>query len=281
MRTIILTGASDGIGAAAARMLAERDDHRLILVGRSPEKTRAVAGELDLEYHLADFSSLDQVRELAQALDATCERIDVLANNAGGIFDGPTRTTDGFEKTFQVNHLAPYLLTNLLIDKLLDSSGSVVNTASVGARFFGEVDINDLNTWREFTPNRAYGNAKLANIIFAKQLHRRFHHQGLSAVAFHPGVLATSFAGQSSGMMNRVYHGVLSRFLSSAETGGRRLHHFITGQDGRDWDSGQYYGANLKPARSHRQTHNLRLAERHWELSAQMLAVRWPDETQR
>ena len=131
MRTIILTGASDGIGAAAARMLAERDDHRLILVGRSPEKTRAVAGELDLEYHLADFSSLDQVRELAQALDATCERIDVLANNAGGIFDGPTRTTDGFEKTFQVNHLAPYLLTNLLIDKLLDSSGSVVNTASV------------------------------------------------------------------------------------------------------------------------------------------------------
>lgn len=277
MRTIIVTGASDGIGAAAADMLAAATEDRLVLVGRSPDKTRAVAQRLGAEYHLADFSRLEEIRRLAHTLTASCPRIDVLANNAGGIFDGPIRTEDGFEKTFQVNHLAPYLLTNLLIEPLLASGATVVNTASIAARIFSDVDLNDLNTWGAYTPNRAYGNAKLANIVFAKQLHARFHHRGLNAVAFHPGVLATSFATQTSGMMHRLYQGPLSRLLASPETGGARLFHFITGQPGQDWESGHFYGDNLKPADSHPQTRDRRFAERHWELSAQMLAVRWPD----
>lgn len=276
VRTIIVTGASDGIGAAAAKMLAAPSEHRLILVGRNPDKTRAVATELGAEFHVADFANLDEVRGLARILNDECEQIDVLANNAGGIFDGPVRTADGFEKSFQVNHLAPYLLTNLLIDKLLASRATVVGTASIAARLFGDPDINDLNTWREFTPNRAYGNAKLANILFAKQLHERFHHQGLNAVAFHPGVLATSFAGQTSGMLNRIYQGAFARFLDSPDKGALRLVHFITGRPGVDWEAGQFYGDNLKPARSHVRALDQRFAERHFELSAQMLAVRWP-----
>lgn len=294
MRTIVITGASDGIGAAASRQLASgrhqashehgrsaatgmpaEGDSRLILVGRSPEKTRAVATATGAEYHLADFTRLDEVRDLAAALNDTCDRIDVLANNAGGIFSGPATTEDGFEKTFQVNHLGPYLLTHLLIDKLLDSRAAVVNTSSVGARLFGRIDRDDLNTWRQFSPNRAYGNAKLANILFAKGLHERFHDQGLSAVAFHPGMVATSFASDTSSYFRRVYHGVLARLLISPEAGGARLQYFIDGEPGLSWRSGEYYGKPGTISRTNRQAYDPGLLREHWDRSAEMIGVDW------
>jgi NAD(P)-dependent dehydrogenase (short-subunit alcohol dehydrogenase family) len=107
-KTIVITGASDGIGAAGARLL-HGDGHRVVVVGRSPEKTKAVADELGVEGFVADFARLDEVRRLAAELDVACPTIDVLANNAGGIFGDRTKTADGFELTFQVNHLAPFL----------------------------------------------------------------------------------------------------------------------------------------------------------------------------
>lgn len=274
MRTIIITGASDGIGAAAARRLADTGA-RLILVGRSPEKTRAVASATDAEYHLADFTRLDEVRRLADTLSQSCERIDVLANNAGGMFSGPTATPNGFEKTFQVNHLAPYLLTHLLIDTLIESRAAVVNTSSIGARLFGKIDLDDLNNWRNFTPNKAYGDAKLANILFTKGLHERFRERGLSSVAFHPGNVATNFASETDSYFRRVYHGVLKRFLISPERGGARLQHFIDGTPGEVWKSGEYYGSSGRVGRTNRQAYDLRLVREHWQRSADMLGISW------
>jgi NAD(P)-dependent dehydrogenase (short-subunit alcohol dehydrogenase family) len=211
----------------------------------------------------------------AGELTATCDRIDVLANNAGGMFSGPTPTVDGFEKTVQVNHLAPFLLTHLLIDTLLDSRATVVNTSSIGARLFGNIDLDDLNTWNDFTPNRAYGNAKLANILFAKGLHERFSDRGLSSVAFHPGVVATNFASDADGMFRRVYHGVLSRFFSTPDAGGARLRYFIDGRPGREWDSGEYYGTPKRVGRTHRQAHDPDIVREHWQRSAEMLDIQW------
>ncbi|MDN5963776.1 MAG: SDR family NAD(P)-dependent oxidoreductase [Actinomyces sp.] len=277
MRTIVLTGASDGIGAAAARRIAAEDsDTRLVLVGRSPEKTRAVAADTGAEYHLADFTRLDEVRALAAALDASCERIDVLANNAGGIFSGPTPTQDGFEKTFQVNHLAPYLLTHLLIDKLVDSHAAVVNTSSIAARLFGHIDLADLENWKDFTPNKAYGDAKLANILFTEGLHDHFHDRGLSSVAFHPGNVATSFASDTTSPLRRIYHGALKRLvLITPEQGGARLLHFIEGKPGQDWRSGQYYGKPGRVGHTNRQAYDPALMRAHWERSAEMLDIQW------
>lgn len=274
MRTIIITGASDGIGAAASRQLAATDA-RLVLVGRSPEKTRAVAEATGAEYHLADFTRLDEVRDLATALNDSCEQIDALANNAGGIFSGPFATADGFEKTFQVNHLAPTLLTHLLIDKLLASNAAVINTSSIGARLFSKLDLGDLNTWDAFTPNRAYGNAKLANILFTKGLHERFHDHGLSAGAFHPGNVATNFASDTDSYFQRVYHGMLKRFLISPDQGGERLRHFIDGAPGRDWVSGEYYGAPGKVGRTNRVAYDPAIVTEHWRRSAEMLDIDW------
>ena len=191
-KVMVITGASDGIGAAAARALSARG-HRIVLVGRSREKTQRIAQELEQEFHVADFAELAQVRALAHLLLERHPRIDVLANNAGGVF-GRNRqlTIDGHEVTFQVNYLAPFLLTSLLMERLIESRASVINTSSVANRAYGRIDLANLNGQKRYNPVTAYGNAKLAQILFTKELHHRYADRGLASAAFHPGNIATS-----------------------------------------------------------------------------------------
>ncbi|MDR3201915.1 MAG: SDR family NAD(P)-dependent oxidoreductase [Bifidobacteriaceae bacterium] len=279
-KTIVLTGASDGIGAVAAQDLARRG-HRLFLVGRSRARTEAVAKACRAEgFFLADFEHLDQVRSLVADLRAAVSGIDVLANNAGGLFDGPVITADGFERTLQVNHLAGVLLTHGLLDKLLANGGAVVNTSSIGARLFGHVDLDDLNGWNKRAPNKAYGDSKLANVLFAKALHEKYHAQGLSTVSFHPGNIATSFAADTRSYFRWVYHTGFKTFLSKPAQGGAVLAHFVEGQPGTAWQSGEYYGNNRKPGRTNRQAYDPELVRAHWAASAQMLGISWPGDSE-
>ncbi len=274
-KTVVITGASDGIGAAAARQLAASGD-RLILVGRSVEKTRAVAAEAGAEWFTADFARLDDVRELApKILDAVGDdRIDVLANNAGGIFGDRTPTVDGHEKTFQVNHLAPFLLTNLLLPRLLQSDAAVINTSSVGHRLFGHLDIDDLDNTRKYSANKAYGDAKLANVLFTKSLHTKFHPDGLSSVAFHPGTVRTNFAAGSSSIMRLVYQSFLGRFLlTGVEEGGGILRWFIEGTPDETWFSGAYYDERTLSNRVNPQVDDAALAEALWQKSAELVGI--------
>jgi NAD(P)-dependent dehydrogenase (short-subunit alcohol dehydrogenase family) len=210
---------------------------------------------------------------LARNLRSACSHIDVLAHNAGGIFDGPQTTADGFERTFQVNHLAAFLLTHELTEILVASRAAIVNTSSVAARLYGHIDIDDLNTWHDYSPVRGYGNGKLANILFAKGLHDRYHEQGISAVAFHPGNVATNFASNTSHYFKWVYHTPLKVFLTSANRGGATLAHFITGEPDRTWLSGEYYGSNRKTGRTNPQASEPELIRQHWERSCQMLGL--------
>ncbi len=272
MRTIVITGASDGIGAAAARQLVAGGD-RVVLVGRSPKKTRAIADELGMPHHLADYSELAQVRRLADELLEAYPRIDVLANNAGGVF-GPRRlTVDGFEQTFQVNHLAGFVLTNLLIDRLADSAASVIQTASAAARHFSRFDIDDLNAARRYSGRVAYGNGKLANILFTRELQVRFGHRGIAAAAFHPGVVATQFAANVPGPLRWMYHNPLSkRLLTSTDEGGARLVFLARGRADVDWVPGGYYERD-QLTRSHRLATDADLARQLWDRSAEMVAL--------
>lgn len=276
MKTIIITGASDGIGAAAARQLATAEA-RVILVGRSPEKTRAVAQAAGAEHLTADFTKLDDVRTLAAQLLAMVDDdgIDVLANNAGGIFGDRTPTVDGREKTIQVNHLAPFLLTNLLMPSLLAGDGAaVINTSSVGHRLFGRIDVDDLDNERRFSANKAYGDAKLANILFTKSLHTKFHSDGLSSVAFHPGTVRTNFAADSSSLMRLVYQGFLGRFLlTGVEEGGSILRWFIEGTPNETWFSGAYYDERRLTRRVNPQVDDAPLAEALWQKSAEIVGI--------
>ena len=276
-RTIVITGASDGIGASAAKALAKAGE-RIVVVGRSADKTQAVAKQLDADYFVSDFAELSQVRELAAALRSNYPRIDVLANNAGGIMGKRELTVDGHERTFQVNHLAPFLLTTLLMDVLTASSASVINTASA-ANGFGRLDLADVDSARKYSTNRAYGTAKLANILFTSELHRRFGPAGTTApgttapgittAAFHPGVVATNFAAESTSHFRHAYKTLLNRFLLTPEQGADTLVWLATAKPGQDWASGAYY-AKRTLAKANQQAYDPDLARGLWERSEEM-----------
>jgi NAD(P)-dependent dehydrogenase (short-subunit alcohol dehydrogenase family) len=201
-RTIVLTGASSGIGAVAAEQLSALGNE-VAVVGRNPERTRAVANRVGATPFLADFERLDDVRALAEALLDRYETIDVLANNAGGLNHVRELTVDGYERTIQNNLLAPFLLTHLLRPRLEATAAAgrdvrVINTASLANRF-GRLRLEDLDwehrPWRGGWP--AYGTAKLATILFTVELAERLTGTGVTAYSFHPGTIATNFGRTS------------------------------------------------------------------------------------
>jgi NAD(P)-dependent dehydrogenase (short-subunit alcohol dehydrogenase family) len=269
-RNIVVTGASDGIGAAAARNLAKAGE-RIVVVGRSPEKTAAVAADLGADYFVCDFAELAQVRELATALRERYPRIDVLVNNAGGIMRGHELTVDGHEKTFQVNHLAPFLLTTELLDILTASRATIINTSSA-ANGFGRLDLADLNSERSYSTNRAYGTAKLANILFTAELQNRYGKDGIAAAAFHPGVVATNFAADSTSWFRHAYKTVFNRFLISAEQGADTLVWLATSTPGRDWVPGAFY-VKRALAKANKQAYDAGLARDFWDRSLELISA--------
>ncbi|XRQ15663.1 SDR family NAD(P)-dependent oxidoreductase [Actinomadura welshii] len=271
-KTVVITGASDGIGAAAARQL-HRAGHRVVIVGRSPWKTRAVARELGVDHYPADFTRLDDVRELAAELNSAYPRIDVLANNAGGVFGDRTRTVDGFEKTFQVNHLAPFLLTRLLMDALIAGHASVIQTSSIGSRMRNaRVVLDDLNLDKGFGAVRAYSTAKLENILFTRELHRRYNSAGISTAAFHPGNVATSFATESDSILKYITGNRIGRaFLATPDKGAAQLVWLAQGRPGTDWISGTYYEKGRPAKRINPQALDPELAHQLWDRSEQLL----------
>ncbi|BBY38356.1 retinol dehydrogenase [Mycobacterium mantenii] len=261
---MVITGASDGIGAAAARRLSRGGDN-VVLVGRSESKTAAVAAELDADYFVADFADLSQVRALADKLRSEYPRIDVLGNNAGGVFSKLRRTADGHEITLQVNYLAPFLLTSLLLDVLVSSRATVVNTSSSSQRLLRNVKLADFDTTDRRRPSAAYAVAKLANILFTKELHRRFCADGLSAAVVHPGFVNTNI-GHSSGswFLTTMQRTPVSRMIKTADHGADQLVWLATSLPGVDWAPGEYY-AKGKVAKANRAAYDPVLARELWD----------------
>ena len=275
-KVAVITGASDGIGAQAARLLS-REGWLVAIVGRSPQKTREIALELNAPYYLADFADLDQVRALAQALVRDFPRIDVLCNNAGGMFKQREMSRNGHEMTFQVNHLAPFLLTMWLLETLISCRASVIATSSMAHRAYSLYRPDDLELRRRHAPHLSYGNSKLANILFTRELNRRFHTQGLSSAAFHPGLVASNFAAGSHSPLRLVYrsrHNKLLGFINSSE-GADTLVWLACGKPGADWQSGGYY-YKRKPAQPSAKAQSDALALRLWEDSTAMLSSYLP-----
>ncbi len=267
-RTIVITGASDGIGAAAARALSERGD-RVVVVGRSPEKTRAVADDLGADHHLVDFAQLGQVRALADTLLAAYPRIDVLLNNAGAVMGGRQITADGFEKTMAVNHLAPFLLTQLLQDRLIESRAKVITTASAAHRF-ARLRLDDLDFTRGYSDMRAYGTSKLANILFSSELHRRFHRDGISTASVHPGVIASNFGRRSNPLLKLVYSWPFNLRMIDNAQGADTLVWLATTEPDLTWTSGGYYSRRTPASLSHAAS-DVDLARRLWDRSAALV----------
>jgi NAD(P)-dependent dehydrogenase (short-subunit alcohol dehydrogenase family) len=272
-RTIVITGASDGIGAAAARRL-RRSGENVVVVGRSEAKTAAVAAEWDADYFVADFADLSQVRALADKINSQYPRIDVLANNAGGMFTNIHKTADGYEITFQVNYLAAFLLTTQLMEVLVDSRATVVNTTSSSHKLLPRVTIADLENTAQRRPSTAYTLTKLAIVLFTRELHRRYHASGLSVATFHPGYVNSNF-GDASGswfLTFMKYHVPLTaRLTATADQGADQLVWLASGTPGVDWTPGEYYSKG-KIAKAHRAANDPVLARELWDRTVAKIA---------
>lgn len=281
-KTIVITGSSDGIGAAAARELTDRG-HDVVVVGRNFRKTRDVAAALGARYHVADFADLGDVRNLAEEL-ADLPRIDVLANNAGGSFSRGAVTSQGYDLTFQVNCLAPFLLTQLLLPQLIASSGSVIQTASIASRFCwydaeavereaaalqkGATKAGSAPKGKDLLGG--YGKAKFANIVYAREFQRRYAADGLAAVAFHPGVVATKFATQERGILGAMYRSPLRKAMVQAQRGADQLVWLADSTPGIDWTPGAYYENRKVPKVVNPQLKNDNLARALWDWCAEV-----------
>jgi len=267
-KTIVITGASGGIGAMAAARLAGEGWH-VAVVGRNPERTASVAASVGGDPFTVDYDSLDDVRALAAALLERYPRIDVLANNAGGLTSERGLTVDGHERNFQHNHLAPFLLTNLLLPRLTESKARVVSTSSV-MNLVGKVRLEDLD-WKDrawLGGWQAYGTAKLETIMFARELARR---TGLDAFSFHPGYVATGF-GADSAFIKLSYRIKPGGLGISVEQGAEPLV-LIASDQAIPALSGTYYD-QLKPyGRARAQADDADLAAGLWIKSAQLVGI--------
>lgn len=267
-KTIVITGGSSGIGAAAARELRARGA-RVAITGRSAE-TQRLADEIGCDAFLADFAKFAEVRALAEKLLAAYPRIDVLANNVGGVINERIVTVDGHEKTLQVNHLSGFLLTALLRQRLESSGATIINTSS-GAHRMGHIDFDDLESERKYSSWRVYGTAKLMNILHATELNRRF--RGVNAVAFHPGVVATGFGREGSPVTRRFYEGLLGRlFMISPEKGAKTMLWLATTAPGSAWMPGRYY-VKCKLASTSREAADPAVAAKLWDVSERMVGI--------
>jgi retinol dehydrogenase-14 len=268
-KVVVVTGASSGIGAAAAAELAGLGA-TVVPVGRDRRRLAKVAVEVGGEPLQADFASLAQVRRLADELLERHAGIDVLVNNAGLVTSGRELTEDGYEKTFAVNHLAPFLLTNLLLERLRASAPARVITTSSGAHGGGRLDFDDLQGERSWSMMRAYGTSKLANILFTRGLAMRVDAAEVTANCLHPGVINTKLGGGAGRLAGLMW--TLGRpFFGSPRRGASTIVYLATSEEGGEVTGGYYESS--RPVGTSAAATDIDLAERLWHESERLVGL--------
>ncbi len=274
-KVVVVTGANSGIGKATATELLRRGA-KLIVTARNESKGQAAladmtrdAGREDASLLLADFSRLADVQKLADDVLARAERVDVLINNAGLMLSDRIMTDDGFESTLQINHLAPFLLTHRLKDAF-EPGARVVNLSSDGHQMVRGFDFDDPFGERRWDGLRAYCQSKLANILFTKELAKRWQDRQVSAFAVHPGVVKTGFArdGDAKGWFAWGVK-LTTPFMITAEQGAQTSIHCATAP-GLESRSGQYFKKS-RPQKPSKAARDEGAAARLWEKSEKWL----------
>jgi NAD(P)-dependent dehydrogenase (short-subunit alcohol dehydrogenase family) len=275
-KTVLITGATSGIGKATALGLATMGAH-LAITGRDVGRIEAAGEEIraagggQVDLFIADLSSQSEVRRLVEEVLQTLSRIDVLINNVGGYWDTRHVTADGLERTFALNHLAPFLLTNLLLDKLKQSAPARVVTVSSNAHAMGRIDFNDLQGERSYSGARAYNQSKLANVVFSYELARRLLATSVTANALHPGLVSTSFGAEDPARVQRVFIPFLRPFMKSPARGATTSIHLASARE-LEQVSGQYF-ANGQPKKSSARSYDQAAAARLWQVSDDLVGL--------
>ena len=273
-KTVLITGATSGIGRATALGLARMGAH-LAITGRDRGRTEDAAREIraagggQVDMLVAELSSQSEVRRLAEEVLQSLSRIDVLINNVGGYWDTRHVTVDGLERTFALNHLAPFLLTNLLLDKLKQSAPARVVTVSSNAHAAGRIDFGDLQGERSYSGARAYSQSKLANILFSYELARRLPATSVTANALHPGLVNTSFGAEDPAGVQKLLVPLLRPFMKSPARGAATSIHLASAAD-LERVTGRYF-ANSKPTRSSKPSYDEAAAARLWQVSGDLV----------
>jgi NAD(P)-dependent dehydrogenase (short-subunit alcohol dehydrogenase family) len=275
-RTVVVTGGSGGIGKATAAGLAAMGAH-VAITGRDRGRAEQAAAEVratggpEVGVFVADMSSQAEVRRLAAELLAALPRIDVLVNNVGGFWQTRHGTADGLEHTFALNHLAPFLLTHLLLDRLKESAPARVVTVSSGAQAMGRIDFDDLQGQRSYSGQRAYNQSKLANVLFTYELARRLAGTGVTANVLHPGVVRTAFGAEDPGALQRLLVPLVRPFMKTPEQGATTSIHLASAPE-LEHVTGQYF-ADSRPKRSSARSYDEALAQRLWVTSADLVGL--------
>jgi NAD(P)-dependent dehydrogenase (short-subunit alcohol dehydrogenase family) len=278
-RTVLVTGGTSGIGRATAEGLSLLGAD-VAVTGRDRRRTRDVARDIStatgtpVQAFAADLSSQADVRRLAEEVLQALPRIDVLVNNAGGYWSTRHVTADGYELTFALNHLAPFLLTHLLLDRLRSSPGArVVNVAS-GAQAAGRIDFDDLHGARSYSGSRAYNQSKLAVVLFTYELARRLADTTVTANALHPGVVSTAFGAEDPGRAQRLLVPLMRPFMKSPARGAATSVHCASAPELAGVSGAYFVDSRVK--RSSRRSLDGPTATRLWQVSAALVGVRSP-----
>jgi NAD(P)-dependent dehydrogenase (short-subunit alcohol dehydrogenase family) len=275
-KTVLVTGATSGIGRATALGLDQLGAH-VAITGRDTGRTEGAAREIraavggKVDVFVADLSAQSQVRSLAAQVLHDLPHLDVLVNNVGGYWNTRHVTADGLERTFAVNHLAPFLLTNLLLDRLRQRGSARVVTVSSNAQAMGRIDFDDLQGERSYSGARAYNQSKLANVLFTYELARRSEGTRVTANAVHPGVVKTSFGAEDPGRAQRLLLPLARPFMKTPTTGAATSIR-LASDPALDGVTGRFY-ANGKPKRSSTRSYDVQTAERLWQVSDGLVAV--------
>lgn len=278
-KTIVITGATSGIGLVAAQRLAEMGA-RILLVGRDKARTAATLDQLRATApgqahgaYLADLGKISEMKRVGAEIARAEPRIDVLINNAGAMFAFRTVTEDGLEKTFALNHMAYFVLTELLRDRLVATGEARIISTSSAAHRNARLDLDDLQCSLGYGAMKAYSRSKLCNILFTRELARRLAGTKVTANCLHPGFVATRFGDEAGGLISR-FAGLAKLLAISPEEGAKTLVYLassphVAGKSGR-------YFYMCRPLGPSRAAENDAVAARLWERSAELAGLASP-----
>jgi len=277
-KVVLITGATRGIGFETARALAGMGA-TVVMVGRDAQRTAEQAAQIKTETGnpqvdtlVADLSSLAQTRRLAQDFLKRYDRLHVLINNAGAVFMQRQESVDGYEMTFALNHLSPFLLTHLLLDVMRASApGRIINVSSSAHRM-SRMRLDDLQFKRGYSGWQAYSQSKLANIYFTTGLDAHMNGDGITTNALHPGFVATNF-GKNNGIFKPFF--AISQLMAISPQEGAQTSIFLAASPEVEGVSGKYFEKCRAVAPSHTAT-DINAARRLWDISLEMTGLAQP-----
>ena len=279
-KTVLITGGTGGIGRAAAVALASLGA-RVGITGRdraraedSAARIRADSGNRAVDVFVADMSSQAEVRRLADAVLREYPRLDVLLNNVGGFWAHRHLTTDGLEHTFALNHLAPFLLTSLLLERLKTSAPARVVTVSSNAQSMGRIDFADLMGDRTYSGQQAYNQSKLANVMFTYELAKRLEGTGVTATVLHPGVTSTSFGAEDTARGWGALIAVMRPFMKTPEQGAETSVYLASSPEAEGL-TGKYF-SDRAPRKTQKASYDAATTARLWQVSADLVGLSPP-----